>query len=239
MSCTCFATGVMSIGVQQPDWTSACCKLVWRTASRASSSGRGASRLVSTKPIGKIAVGIGSRAAAAPAIRHGNVKTAHDQTFIPVAPPSAFRVPVAVLWRKATSLILRPMERLKSPPGNGLGRRTLITKTAGAAFASSRSAARADDASRQDACRDNVIHDEPLCATLALGQFLVRNKWTRWGPAFGSHRDEALLASAYRRTAHSGAVRNRGAASPLPGFRHQSLDLDTLGFAPPETRCEP
>jgi len=60
-----------------------------------------------------------------------------------------------------------------------------------------------DDALRQEACRDNVIHVAPSRAMLAdaLGQYLVWKKWTRWILAYGSHADDRLLAQAYRRTA--------------------------------------
>jgi ABC transporter substrate binding protein (PQQ-dependent alcohol dehydrogenase system) len=60
-----------------------------------------------------------------------------------------------------------------------------------------------DDALRQESCRGNVIHVAPSRAMLAdaLGQYLVWKKWTRWVLAYGSHPDDALLASAYRRSA--------------------------------------
>lgn len=60
-----------------------------------------------------------------------------------------------------------------------------------------------DDALRQEACRDNVIHVAPSRAMLAdaLGQYLVWKKWTRWVLAYGSHPEDHLLADAYRRAA--------------------------------------
>ncbi|MCL2428267.1 MAG: ABC transporter substrate-binding protein [Alphaproteobacteria bacterium] len=60
-----------------------------------------------------------------------------------------------------------------------------------------------DDALRQEACRDNVIHVAPSRAMLAdaLGQYLVWKKWARWVLAYGSHPADHLLADAYRRSA--------------------------------------
>jgi ABC transporter substrate binding protein (PQQ-dependent alcohol dehydrogenase system) len=60
-----------------------------------------------------------------------------------------------------------------------------------------------DDALRQKSCRRNVIHVAPSRAMLtdALAQYLVWKKWTRWILAYGSHPDDALLATAYRRSA--------------------------------------
>jgi ABC transporter substrate binding protein (PQQ-dependent alcohol dehydrogenase system) len=60
-----------------------------------------------------------------------------------------------------------------------------------------------DDALRQDECRDNVIHIAPSRSMLAdaLAQYLVWKKWSRWVLVYGSHPEDALLASAYRRAA--------------------------------------
>jgi ABC transporter substrate binding protein (PQQ-dependent alcohol dehydrogenase system) len=60
-----------------------------------------------------------------------------------------------------------------------------------------------DDALRQESCRSNVIHAAPSRAMLtdALAQYLVWKKWTRWVLAYGSHREDGLLADAYRRSA--------------------------------------
>jgi ABC transporter substrate binding protein (PQQ-dependent alcohol dehydrogenase system) len=60
-----------------------------------------------------------------------------------------------------------------------------------------------DDALRQEDCRGNVIHVAPSRAMLAdaLAQYLVWKKWSRWVLIYGSHPDDALLASAYRRAA--------------------------------------
>jgi ABC transporter substrate binding protein (PQQ-dependent alcohol dehydrogenase system) len=60
-----------------------------------------------------------------------------------------------------------------------------------------------DDALRQEDCRDNVIHVAPSRAMLAdaLAQYLVWKKWSRWVLMYGSHPDDALLATAYRRAA--------------------------------------
>lgn len=60
-----------------------------------------------------------------------------------------------------------------------------------------------DDALRQDACRDNVIHVAPSRAMLAdaLAQYLVWKKWPRWVLVYGSHPEDRLLADAYRRAA--------------------------------------
>jgi ABC transporter substrate binding protein (PQQ-dependent alcohol dehydrogenase system) len=60
-----------------------------------------------------------------------------------------------------------------------------------------------DDALRQQDCRGNVIHVAPSRAMLAdaLAQYLVWKKWSRWVLIYGSHPDDALLASAYRRAA--------------------------------------
>ncbi len=61
----------------------------------------------------------------------------------------------------------------------------------------------ADDALRQQDCRDNVIHVAPSRSMLAdaLAQYLVWKKWTRWVLVYGSHPDDVLLADAYRRAA--------------------------------------
>ncbi len=63
--------------------------------------------------------------------------------------------------------------------------------------------AAADDALRQEDCRDNVIHVAPSRSMLAdaLAQYLVWKKWSRWVLIYGSHREDALLADAYRRAA--------------------------------------
>jgi ABC transporter substrate binding protein (PQQ-dependent alcohol dehydrogenase system) len=60
-----------------------------------------------------------------------------------------------------------------------------------------------DDALRQKQCRANVIHVAPSRRMLAdaLGQYLVRRKWTRWVLAQGSHPEDAALADAYRQAA--------------------------------------
>jgi ABC transporter substrate binding protein (PQQ-dependent alcohol dehydrogenase system) len=60
-----------------------------------------------------------------------------------------------------------------------------------------------DDALRQENCRDNVIHVAPSRSMLAdaLAQYLVWKKWPRWVLVYGSHPEDALLASAYRRAA--------------------------------------
>jgi ABC transporter substrate binding protein (PQQ-dependent alcohol dehydrogenase system) len=60
-----------------------------------------------------------------------------------------------------------------------------------------------DDALREEACRDNVIHVAPTRSMLAdaLAQYLVWKKWGRWVLAIGSHAEDALLAEAYRRAA--------------------------------------
>jgi len=60
-----------------------------------------------------------------------------------------------------------------------------------------------DDALRQQACRDNVIHVAPSRSMLAdaLAQYLVWKKWSRWVLAHGSHSEDALLADSYRRAA--------------------------------------
>jgi ABC transporter substrate binding protein (PQQ-dependent alcohol dehydrogenase system) len=61
----------------------------------------------------------------------------------------------------------------------------------------------ADDALRQQDCRNNVIHVAPSRAMLAdaLAQYLVWKKWSRWVLAYGSHPNDMLLADAYRRAA--------------------------------------
>ena len=60
-----------------------------------------------------------------------------------------------------------------------------------------------DDALREEACRDNVIHVAPTRSMLAdaLAQYLVWKKWNRWVLATGAHAEDALLAEAYRRAA--------------------------------------
>jgi ABC transporter substrate binding protein (PQQ-dependent alcohol dehydrogenase system) len=60
-----------------------------------------------------------------------------------------------------------------------------------------------DDALRMDSCRSNIIHVAPSRAMLtdALGQYLVWKKWIRWVLIYGSHPEDGLLASAYRRSA--------------------------------------
>lgn len=60
-----------------------------------------------------------------------------------------------------------------------------------------------DDALRQKECRANVIHVAPSRAMLAdaLAQYLLWKKWTRIVLAYGSHKEDALLAQAYRRAA--------------------------------------
>ncbi|MEA2740939.1 MAG: hypothetical protein QOH05_4246 [Acetobacteraceae bacterium] len=60
-----------------------------------------------------------------------------------------------------------------------------------------------DDALRQEQCRGNVIHVAPSRAMLAdaLAQYLVWKKWTRWVLTYGSHKEDGLLADAYRRSA--------------------------------------
>ena len=60
-----------------------------------------------------------------------------------------------------------------------------------------------DDALREEACQDNVIHVAPTRSMLAdaLAQYLVWKKWGRWVLAIGSHDDDRLLAEAYRRAA--------------------------------------
>jgi ABC transporter substrate binding protein (PQQ-dependent alcohol dehydrogenase system) len=60
-----------------------------------------------------------------------------------------------------------------------------------------------DDALRQENCRGNVIHVAPSRAMLAdaLAQYLVWKKWPRWVLVYGSHPDDMLLATAYRRAA--------------------------------------
>jgi ABC transporter substrate binding protein (PQQ-dependent alcohol dehydrogenase system) len=61
----------------------------------------------------------------------------------------------------------------------------------------------ADDALRQQDCRNNVIHVAPSRSMLAdaLAQYLVWKKWSRWVLAYGSHPNDMLLADAYRRAA--------------------------------------
>ena len=61
----------------------------------------------------------------------------------------------------------------------------------------------ADDALRQQDCRNNVIHVAPSRAMLAdaLAQYLVWKKWSRWVLVYGSHPNDMLLADAYRRSA--------------------------------------
>lgn len=60
-----------------------------------------------------------------------------------------------------------------------------------------------DDALREEACRDNVIHVAPTRSMLAdaLAQYLVWKKWKSWVLATGAHAEDALLAEAYRRAA--------------------------------------
>ncbi len=60
-----------------------------------------------------------------------------------------------------------------------------------------------DDALRQEACQDNVIHVAPTRSMLAdaLAQYLVWKKWGRWVLAIGAHDEDRLLAEAYRRAA--------------------------------------
>lgn len=60
-----------------------------------------------------------------------------------------------------------------------------------------------DDALRQEDCSANMIHVAPSNSMLAdaLAQYLVWKKWSRWVLIYGSHPNDALLASAYRRAA--------------------------------------
>ncbi len=64
-------------------------------------------------------------------------------------------------------------------------------------------AAAPEDALRMADCRANVIHVAPSNAMLAdaVAQYLVWKKWIRWLLVLGSHPDDELLASAYRRAA--------------------------------------
>jgi ABC transporter substrate binding protein (PQQ-dependent alcohol dehydrogenase system) len=61
-----------------------------------------------------------------------------------------------------------------------------------------------DDALRMASCRGDVIHVAPSRAMLAdaVGQYLIWKRWPRWFLVYGSHPEDALLADAYRRTAH-------------------------------------
>lgn len=104
-------------------------------------------------------------------------------------------------------------------------------------------AAAADDALRDDACRANVLHSAASFAMRAdaLGQFLLKKRWTRLAMIAGAQPDDAAYADALKAAATKlglevvgekawrfDADMRRNAAQEVPVFTQDFDDHDVL-----------